>query len=115
MKRFGPIVPEEHRAASRLQAVGDNGSTRSTNPKTGGEDNYPVHKAGQIEIAGHHYVTPQRLSDLLGVTVRTLARWTARGIGPPRIAIGKTVLIDLEKVPAWLADRESEPVRNARY
>jgi hypothetical protein len=46
--------------------------------------------------------------------VRSLARdahrcgpWDAERIGPPRIKVGKTVLYDLEKLPAWLAGRES--------
>jgi hypothetical protein len=71
-------------------------------------------RAGEIEIAGRRYVTPRRLSSVLGVTARTLARWNARGLGPPKITVGKTVLFDLEKVPEWLASRETHPVRNPR-
>jgi hypothetical protein len=69
---------------------------------------------GEIEIAGRRYVRQQRLATILGVTERTLARWNARGIGPPKITIGKTVLFDLAKVPDWLAARETPPTRNAR-
>ena len=63
--------------------------------------------AGEIEIAGKRYVTPERLAQLLGCSPRTVARWDAERIGPPRIKVGKTVLYDLEKLPAWLAGRES--------
>ncbi len=62
---------------------------------------------GEIEIAGKRYVTPERLAQLLGCSPRTVARWDAERIGPPRIKVGKTVLYDLEKLPAWLAGRES--------
>jgi hypothetical protein len=69
---------------------------------------------GEIEIAGRRYITPRRLSRLLGVTERTLARWDARRIGPPKITIGKTILFDIAKLPDWLASRETQLIRNAR-
>jgi predicted DNA-binding transcriptional regulator AlpA len=65
-----------------------------------------------VEIAGRRYVRQRRLANLLGVSDRTVSRWTALGIGPPKITIGKTVLFDLGKVPDWLADRETVPTRN---
>lgn len=71
--------------------------------------------SGEIEIAGHRYATPQRLSRLLGVSERTLARWNARRIGPPKITIGKTVLFDVAKLPEWLASRETQPIRTTRH
>jgi hypothetical protein len=66
---------------------------------------------GEIEIAGRRYATADRLAATLGVTVRTLARWDVARIGPPKIKVGKLVLFDLAKLPAWLAARETEPVR----
>jgi len=70
---------------------------------------------GEVEIAGRHYLTARRLAQLLGVTVRTLARWNAQRIGPPKISIGKIVLFDLAKLPEWLATREIQPTRNTRH
>jgi len=70
--------------------------------------------AGEIEIADRLYITAQRLATKLCVSVRTLARWNSRGIGPPKITIGKTILFDLAKLPEWLASREAQPVRNTR-
>ena len=70
--------------------------------------------SGEVEIAGRRYITPHRLAELLCVSVRTLARWDARRIGPPKITIGKTVLFDVAKLPDWLAAREAAPIRNAR-
>ena len=69
---------------------------------------------GEIEIAGRRYVRQQRLARILDVTPRTLARWNASGIGPPKISIGKTVLFDLAKLPDWLASLESQPIRHRR-
>jgi hypothetical protein len=67
--------------------------------------------AGEVEIAGRRYLIADRLAASLNVSVRTLARWNALGIGPPRIKIGRLVLFDLEKLPEWLATRETKPVR----
>ncbi len=68
---------------------------------------------GEVEIAGRRYVTADRLAAMLGVTVRTLGRWDAARIGPPKIKVGKLVLFDIAKVPDWLATREIGPVRAA--
>jgi hypothetical protein len=70
---------------------------------------------GEVEIAGHRYITAERLASMLSVTERTLARWNAARIGPPKISIGKTVLYDVSKLPAWLASRETHPTRNTRH
>ncbi len=67
----------------------------------------PPLAGGEIEIAGKRYVTPERLAQLLGCSPRTVGRWDAERIGPPRIKVGKTVLYDLEKLPAWLAGKEA--------
>ena len=64
----------------------------------------------KLDIAGHQYVTAAFLADMLGVTVRTLARWDAARIGPPKIKIGKLRLYDLDKLPQWLSSQETEPV-----
>ena len=68
---------------------------------------------GEVEIAGRRYVTADRLAAILRVTVRTLGRWDAARIGPPKIKVGKLVLFDIAKVPDWLSSRETAPVRAA--
>jgi hypothetical protein len=83
-------------------------------PKPGLLDSAPptaLTATGQVEIAGRHYVTADRLAAALGVTPRTLCRWDAARIGPPKIKVGKLVLFDLAKLPDWLATRETKPVR----
>ena len=67
---------------------------------------------GEVEIADRRYITAERLASMLGVTVRTLARWNACRIGPPKIKIGKTILFDLAKVPDWLGAREIPATRD---
>jgi hypothetical protein len=66
---------------------------------------------GELEVAGRLYGTADRVAALFKVTTRTLSRWNARRIGPPRIKIGKTVLYELAKLPEWLERLETEPVR----
>ena len=66
---------------------------------------------GEVEIAGRRYVTAPRLATTFNVTLRTLNRWDAARVGPPKIKIGKLILFDLAKVTEWLASRETEPVR----
>jgi AraC-like DNA-binding protein len=56
------------------------------------------------------YVTPEQLAQHLGKSTRTLARWHARRIGPPRCSVGKLVLYRVAAVRTWLAERESLPV-----
>ena len=68
---------------------------------------------GEIEIAGHRYATKPRLAAALGLSERTLDRWEARRIGPPKIKVGRLVLYDLARVPEWLASLERHPVRTA--
>lgn len=40
---------------------------------------------GEVEIAGRHYGTRSQLAAILGRAPRTLARWDAARIGPPKI------------------------------
>jgi len=72
-------------------------------------------RRGELDIAGRHYVRADCLAGMLGVTVRTLARWDAARIGPPKIKVGKLRLYDLSKLPEWLSSRETEPVRDRRH
>jgi hypothetical protein len=60
----------------------------------------------EIEIGGRRYVNAPRMASMLRVSIRTLSRWNAAGIGPPKIKLGKKVLFDLGKIPEWLANRE---------
>jgi hypothetical protein len=65
---------------------------------------------GEVLIGGRRYVTADRLATMLGKSPRTIGRWNAARIGPPRISVGKLILFDVIKVQDWLASLESEPV-----
>lgn len=56
-------------------------------------------------------LTPAELAAELGVTPRTVQRWNARRIGPPKIKIGKRVYYRREAVEAWMLAHEREQVR----
>jgi hypothetical protein len=45
--------------------------------------------------------------------VRTLDRWHALGVGPPRTCIGRTVLYRRASVQKWLAAQE-QPCRRSQ-
>jgi hypothetical protein len=67
-----------------------------------------------IELENRPYTTPGGLARMLGVTPRTLFRWDERRIGPPKIKVGKRVLYDLAKIPAWLEEHERAPLPTMR-
>ena len=84
-------------------------------PATGGEPQATGRgKSGRHALDEHltlgEYVTPDQLAQHLGVSVRTLSRWHARRIGPPRCSVGKLILYRFTAVRAWMADRELGPV-----
>lgn len=57
------------------------------------------------------YWTNKQLAPLIpggGVSPRTLDRWHARRIGPPRIRVGNLVLYPKAGVQAWLDRRLAE-------
>jgi hypothetical protein len=73
----------------------------------------PRQPAEKVEINGHYYVTQQHLATMLGVGIRTLSRWDASRIGPPRITVGKTILYNEAKLPDWLASHEIAHIEKA--
>ena len=67
----------------------------------------------EIEIGARRYASAQRVASMLGVSVRTLSRWDATRIGPPKIKVGKLILFELGKLAEWLASRETRPATAA--
>lgn len=52
------------------------------------------------------FLTPEQLALHLGVSLRTLARWRARRIGPARCVVGKLILYRTETIRDWLSNLE---------
>ena len=55
------------------------------------------------------FLTKEELAAELRRNVRTLDRWDALGLGPPRTCIGRTVLYRRASVQKWLAAQEVLP------
>jgi predicted DNA-binding transcriptional regulator AlpA len=57
------------------------------------------------------YLRRNEMAKQLGVSQRTLARWEARRIGPPRVVIGRQIFYRLASVFAWLESKEAKQKR----
>ena len=56
-----------------------------------------------------HILIPSQVTELLGISRRTLDRWHARRIGPPRISAGRIIVYRRSAVEAWLKANETRP------
>jgi predicted DNA-binding transcriptional regulator AlpA len=88
-----------------LEAIDESG--RSDCQLTGKSEKFLA--ADELVINGVRYGNVKYVAALFGITDRTLYRWISLGIGPPRIKIGRLVLFNLDRLPAWLAQHEVEP------
>jgi len=52
------------------------------------------------------YLRREELAQQLGVSPRTIDRWQTLRCGPPRVAIGRTILYNLDSVRQWLRSKE---------
>ena len=57
------------------------------------------------------FLRREQLAEQLEKSERTLDRWHALRIGPPRICIGRTIFYDIRSVRAWLSSREQRTFR----
>jgi predicted DNA-binding transcriptional regulator AlpA len=61
------------------------------------------------------YLAPAELCRQLGKTRRTLDRWHAHGLGPPRVVIQRMILYRVQDIRAWLeAHLERREVRRGQ-
>ena len=60
------------------------------------------------------FLSPEELATELGRNKRTLDRWDALGIGPPRTRVGRTVLYRRSSVQKWLATQNIRLVSRER-
>jgi len=54
------------------------------------------------------------LAEQIEKTTRTLDRWHAVGLGPPRVKLGNQVLYPKKGVATWLAELATAPKRRRR-
>lgn len=57
------------------------------------------------------YINRDQLAEELSCSKRTVDRWHALRIGPPRTVIGRQILYRRDAVEAWLRSLEQAPVR----
>jgi hypothetical protein len=67
--------------------------------------------AASASIAG--YTSEAALAEQLGLTMRTLRKWRATGIGPPYTKIARFCYYSDQSWMLWLKNREIMPVRSA--
>ncbi|HAW53858.1 MAG TPA: DNA-binding protein [Hyphomonas sp.] len=59
-----------------------------------------------------NFLTWQEAAEFLRVHKRTLARWYAEGVGPPRIKVGRQILYSRTSLLDWISENEKKPCRS---
>jgi hypothetical protein len=59
-------------------------------------------------------LTPAQLSELLLVTIKCLATWRCKGLGPAFIKVGGRVMYPEDRVRSWLAENEARSTAQAQ-
>jgi predicted DNA-binding transcriptional regulator AlpA len=54
---------------------------------------------------------PAQVAEMLGISPRTLSRWHALRVGPPRCKLGRRVLYRKSAIDDWLLANEIQPTR----
>jgi predicted DNA-binding transcriptional regulator AlpA len=60
------------------------------------------------------FLRREQLAKLFGLSPRTIDRWEALRIGPPRVCIGRTILYNVQAVREWLLSNQTEPPVSSR-
>jgi len=50
-------------------------------------------------------LTPDELSDYLGVPIRTLDRWRSQGTGPPFVRFGRAIRYPVPRLLLWVNEQ----------
>lgn len=62
----------------------------------------------EVRLVLEGFLRREELAEQFGLSPRTIDRWEALRKGPPRVAIGRTILYNIESVRQWLADQERQ-------
>jgi len=60
------------------------------------------------------FLRRDELAKQFGLNVRTIDRWEALRIGPPRVCVGRTILYNIQSVREWLLSKEPSALPSAR-
>jgi predicted DNA-binding transcriptional regulator AlpA len=60
------------------------------------------------------FLRREELAQQLGLSSRTIDRWEALRIGPPRVCVGRTILYQIQSVREWLISREKQAFSEKR-
>jgi len=62
------------------------------------------------------FLRREELAHQFGLSPRTIDRWEALRIGPPRVSVGRTILYNMQSVREWLVaqERQSVPAKRRR-
>ncbi len=76
----------------------------------------PSQETSSNQLLLEGYLRREELAQQLRVSTRTIDRWQTLRCGPPRVAIGRTILYRLDSLRQWLQSREltSFPARRRR-
>jgi predicted DNA-binding transcriptional regulator AlpA len=64
----------------------------------------PVQPVARLVLEG--FLRREELAQQFGLSPRTICRWEALRIGPPRVSVGRTILYNIESVREWLVSQE---------
>ena|ERR1035437_11167923 len=68
---------------------------------------YPEDKpVARLVLEG--FLRREELAKQFSLNVRTLDRWEALRIGPPRVCVGRTILYNIQSVREWLDSLEHQ-------
>lgn len=60
------------------------------------------------------FLRREELAEQFGLSPRTIDRWEALRIGPPRVSVGRTILYNMQSVREWLLSREQQTFPSRR-
>jgi excisionase family DNA binding protein len=61
-----------------------------------------------VQVDDDPLLSPEELADYLGVSLQTVYRWAATGVGPNRIKVGRHTRYRLSMINAWLDSRTKQ-------
>lgn len=63
---------------------------------------------GPAKLLLEDFLRREELAEQLGLSPRTIDRWHALRLGPPRVCVGRTILYSVQSVREWLRRRENQ-------